>query len=64
MAMRLTVVFRCFRSYAVDAGTIPGKVKKGKTKTKLGSRKALSLEENQLEIQQQTKSLSRPVLPR
>ncbi|ROL54971.1 GRAM domain-containing protein 2B [Anabarilius grahami] len=51
-------------SYAVDAGTIPGKVKKGKTKTKLGSRKALSLEENQLEIQQQTKSLSRPVLPR
>ncbi|XP_051766000.1 GRAM domain-containing protein 2B isoform X1 [Ctenopharyngodon idella] len=51
-------------SYAVDTGTIPGKVKKGKTKTKLGSRKALSLEENQLEIQQQAKSLSRPVLPR
>ncbi|KAK7136571.1 hypothetical protein R3I93_016796 [Phoxinus phoxinus] len=51
-------------SYSVDAGTIPGKVKKGRTKAKLGSRKAYSLEENQLEIQPQPKSLSRPVLPR
>lgn len=48
-------------SYAVEAGTLPGKVKKGRTKSKLGSRKAFSLEENQLEIQQQAKSLSRPV---
>ncbi|XP_018938938.2 GRAM domain-containing protein 2A-like isoform X2 [Cyprinus carpio] len=47
-------------SYAVDAGTIPAKVKKGRTKSKLGSRKGLSLEENQLE----TKSLSRQVLSR
>ncbi|XP_039538530.1 GRAM domain-containing protein 2B isoform X1 [Pimephales promelas] len=51
-------------SYAVDAGTIPGKVKKGRTKARLGSRKAFSLEENPLEIQQQPKSLSRLVLPR
>ncbi|XP_043079361.1 GRAM domain-containing protein 2B isoform X2 [Puntigrus tetrazona] len=51
-------------SYAVDAGTIPAKAKKGRTKTKLGSRKAFSLEENQLEVQQQTKSLSRQVPPR
>lgn len=58
--MKLTLVFRCFHSYSVDAGTIPGKVKKGRTKSKLGSRKAFSLEENQLEIQQQDKSLSRP----
>ncbi|KAA0711941.1 GRAM domain-containing protein 2B [Triplophysa tibetana] len=48
-------------SYAVEAGTVPAKVKKGRTKSKLGSRKAFSLEENQLEIQQQTKSPSRPV---
>ncbi|XP_056615732.1 GRAM domain-containing protein 2B isoform X1 [Triplophysa dalaica] len=48
-------------SYAVEAGTLPPKVKKGRTKSKLGSRKAFSLEENQLETQQQTKSLSRPV---
>uniref|UniRef100_A0A9J8BX66 Si:zfos-943e10.1 n=1 Tax=Cyprinus carpio carpio TaxID=630221 RepID=A0A9J8BX66_CYPCA len=51
-------------SYAVDAGTIPAKAKKGRTKAKLGSRKAFSLEENQLEMQQQTKSLSQQVLPR
>ncbi|XP_026109474.1 GRAM domain-containing protein 2B-like isoform X2 [Carassius auratus] len=51
-------------SYAVDAGTIPAKAKKGRTKGKLGSRKAMSLEENQLELQQQTKSLSRQVPPR
>uniref|UniRef100_A0A9J8B114 Si:zfos-943e10.1 n=1 Tax=Cyprinus carpio carpio TaxID=630221 RepID=A0A9J8B114_CYPCA len=50
--------------YAVDAGTIPAKAKKGRTKAKLGSRKAFSLEENQLEMQQQTKSLSQQVLPR
>ncbi|XP_059399194.1 GRAM domain-containing protein 2B-like isoform X2 [Carassius carassius] len=43
-------------SYAVDAGTIPAKVKKGRTKSKLGSKKTLSLEENQLE----TKSLNQP----
>ncbi|CAM4662072.1 unnamed protein product [Leuciscus chuanchicus] len=55
-----TVVCEDLRSYSVDAGTIPGKVKKGRTKAKLGSRKAFSLEENQLEIQQQVKSLSRP----
>ncbi|XP_055073827.2 GRAM domain-containing protein 2B isoform X1 [Misgurnus anguillicaudatus] len=48
-------------SYAVDAGTLPGKVKKGRMKTRTGSRKAFSLEENQLEVQQQAKSLSRPV---
>ncbi|XP_051977871.1 GRAM domain-containing protein 2B-like isoform X2 [Xyrauchen texanus] len=51
-------------SYAVEAGELPGKVKKGRTKTKFGSRKAFSLEENQLELQQQGKSLSRQVLPR
>ncbi|KAL1252017.1 hypothetical protein QQF64_019813 [Cirrhinus molitorella] len=51
-------------SYAVDAGTIPAKAKKGRTKSRLGSRKALSLEESQLEVQQQAKSLSRPVPPR
>lgn len=51
-------------SYAVDAGTIPAKAKKGRTKAKLGSRKAFSLEESQLEVQQQTKSLSRQVPPR
>ncbi|XP_051549268.1 GRAM domain-containing protein 2B isoform X5 [Myxocyprinus asiaticus] len=51
-------------SYAVEAGALPGKVKKGKMKTKLGSRKAFSLEENQLELQQQSKSLSRQVPPR
>ncbi|XP_051979472.1 GRAM domain-containing protein 2B-like isoform X2 [Xyrauchen texanus] len=51
-------------SYAVDAGALPGKAKKGKTKTKLESKKAISLEENQLELQQKAKSLSRPVLPR
>ncbi|XP_052395473.1 GRAM domain-containing protein 2B isoform X2 [Carassius gibelio] len=43
-------------SYAVDAGTIPAKVKKGRTKSKLGSKKTISLEENQLE----TKSLNQP----
>ncbi|XP_077082064.1 GRAM domain-containing protein 2B isoform X2 [Siphateles boraxobius] len=59
-----TVVCEDLRSYSVDAGTIPGKVKKGRTKPKLGSRKAFSLEENQLETPQQPKSLSRPVLPR
>ncbi|XP_056095012.1 GRAM domain-containing protein 2B isoform X2 [Rhinichthys klamathensis goyatoka] len=60
-----TVVCEDLRSYSVDGGTIPGKVKKGRTKAKLGSRKAFSLEENPLEIQQQPpKSLSRPVLPR
>lgn len=57
-------VLRCFHSYAVDAGTIPAKAKKGRTKSKLGSRKAFSLEENQLEVQQQSKSLSRQVPPR
>ncbi|XP_016328755.1 GRAM domain-containing protein 3 isoform X2 [Sinocyclocheilus anshuiensis] len=51
-------------SYVVDAGTIPAKAKKGRTKATLGSRKAFSLEENQLEVQQQTKSLSRQVPPR
>ncbi|XP_016330026.1 GRAM domain-containing protein 3-like isoform X4 [Sinocyclocheilus anshuiensis] len=51
-------------SYAADAGTIPAKVKKGRMKSKLGSRKGFSLEENQLEVQQQTKSLSRQVLHR
>ncbi|XP_051550675.1 GRAM domain-containing protein 2B-like isoform X2 [Myxocyprinus asiaticus] len=50
-------------SYAVEAGELSGKVKKGRMKTKFGSRKAFSLEENQLE-QQQGKSLSRQVLPR
>lgn len=62
--MRLMVVLRCFHSYAVDAGTNPAKAKKGRTKAKLGSKKAFSLEENLLEVQQQTKSLSRQVLPR
>ncbi|RXN37288.1 G- coupled receptor 55-like protein [Labeo rohita] len=54
-------------SYAVDTGTIPAKTKKGRTKSRLGSRKMQSLEENQLEVQQQqlqAKSLSRPVQPR
>ncbi|XP_067271389.1 GRAM domain-containing protein 2B isoform X2 [Pseudorasbora parva] len=59
-----TVVCEDLGSYTVDAGTIPGKAKKGRTKSKLGSRKAFSLEENQLEIQHQVKSLSRPVPPR
>ncbi len=58
------MVLSCFHSYAVDAGTIPAKAKKGRTKAKLGSRKAFSLEESQLEVQQQTKSLSRQVPPR
>lgn len=45
-------------SYAVDSGSIPVKVKKSRSKSKLSSRKAFSLEENQLE---QSKSLCRQV---
>ncbi|TRY60383.1 hypothetical protein DNTS_025786 [Danionella cerebrum] len=41
-------------SYAVEATAIPGKLKKGRTKSKLSGRKAFSLEESQ-------KSLSRQV---
>lgn len=59
-----TAACEALGSYAVDAGTNPAKAKKGRTKAKLGSKKAFSLEENQLEVQQQTKSLSRQVLPR
>ncbi|KAL7867085.1 hypothetical protein AOLI_G00148990 [Acnodon oligacanthus] len=51
-------------SYQPETGTLPAKMKKGKTKKKLEPRKALSLEEAQLELQQQSKSLSRPALPR
>ncbi|KAI4896842.1 hypothetical protein NFI96_016904 [Prochilodus magdalenae] len=49
-----------------ETGMLPAKTKKGKTTTKkkLEPRKALSLEEAQLEIQHQSKSLSRQALPR
>ncbi|XP_030647492.1 GRAM domain-containing protein 2B [Chanos chanos] len=48
-------------SYTVDTTGLPVKVKKGKTKKKLEPRKAYSLEEAQLEIQQQSRNLSRQV---
>lgn len=52
-------------SYQPETGTLPAKTKKGKTtKKKLEPRKAFSLEEEQLELQHQGKSLSRPALPR
>ncbi|XP_027015347.1 GRAM domain-containing protein 2B isoform X1 [Tachysurus fulvidraco] len=52
-------------SYPVESGTLPMRAKKEKmAKKKLEQKKAYSLEEAQLEIEQQHKSQSRPALPR
>ncbi|XP_066504090.1 GRAM domain-containing protein 2B [Hoplias malabaricus] len=51
-------------SYQPETGVLPTKQTKEKTKKRLEPRKALSLEEAQLELQHQSKSLSRPSLPR
>lgn len=51
-------------SYPVESGTLPIKSKKDKMKKKLEPKKALSLEEAQLELQQQSKTQSRLALPR
>ncbi|KAG7327495.1 hypothetical protein KOW79_009101 [Hemibagrus wyckioides] len=52
-------------SYPVESGTLPMRAKKEKmVKKKLEQKKAYSLEEAQLEMEQQHKSQSRPVLPR
>ncbi|XP_026782564.1 GRAM domain-containing protein 2B isoform X1 [Pangasianodon hypophthalmus] len=52
-------------SYPVESGSLPTRSKKEKTaKKKLEQKKAFSLEEAQLEVEQQNKSQSRPALPR
>ncbi|XP_017548805.1 GRAM domain-containing protein 2A isoform X1 [Pygocentrus nattereri] len=51
-------------SYQPETGTLPEKMKKGKTKKKLEPRKALSQDGAQLELQHQSKSLSRLPLSR
>ncbi|TSK53737.1 GRAM domain-containing protein 2B [Bagarius yarrelli] len=52
-------------SYQVESGSLPSRTKKEKmAKKKLEQKKAFSLEEAQLEIDQQHKSQSRPALPR
>ncbi|XP_053368800.1 GRAM domain-containing protein 2B isoform X2 [Clarias gariepinus] len=52
-------------SYSVESGTLPTKAKKEKmAKKKLDQKKAFSLEDAQLEMEQQNKSQSRPALPR
>ncbi|XP_060797262.1 GRAM domain-containing protein 2B isoform X2 [Neoarius graeffei] len=52
-------------SYQVESGTLPTRVKKEKmVKKKLEQKKAFSLEEAQLVMEQQNKCQSRPALPR
>ncbi|XP_046713136.1 GRAM domain-containing protein 2B isoform X2 [Silurus meridionalis] len=52
-------------SYPVESGSLPTRAKKEKmAKKKLEQKKAFSLEEAQLEIEQQNKCQSRPALPR